>query len=174
MDYEQLYAHVAHLAENLPVHQREMLHQRLAATLPVPVDPVVVAATPVPSAPSPSVLRPSFAEWYGNEPSSSSTLISNPPPTQENKQDDHSNTHEPAGSLTQPVSVSWVRRCAARLLDMAVMLLLLPRPLKRRLLLIVGSVAIDMVWHARSPGQTLGKRLLGLQVCTRPRSLYHD
>lgn len=174
LDYDQLYAHVAQLAESLPDHHRQMLQQRLgAASLPddVPrqaVEPVVVAAQPVPSAPTPtpSVLSPRFTESCDVQPRQAIRIapVSRMPPANLKQGEDHSTSQQPDDSDEPAVSASWIRRVAARLVDVGVILLLLPRWLKRRPFFILGSVAIDMVWHARSPGQTLGKRLLGLQV----------
>lgn len=129
-------------------------------------------AQPVPSAPgpTPSVLRLGLADACGipSGATGRDAAILRAPPVQ-NKQDDHCTTQEPSsldpGTPEPLASASWVRRLVARLLDMGVLVLLLPQRLRHRPVLILGSVAMDMMWHARSPGQTLGKRLLRLQVC---------
>jgi uncharacterized RDD family membrane protein YckC len=177
LDYDQLYGHVVHLAESLPVRHRQLLHERLGASLTtVPLrlgvqEPVVVAAQPVPSAPNPtpSVLSPCLTESYDGQrgQGTSTTPVSRaPPPNLKNCDNVPAHAQQPhlCTSDESQRSAPWIRRFVARLFDVGVVLVLLPRPLKRRPLFILGSVAMDILWHTRSPGQTLGKRLLGLQV----------
>jgi uncharacterized RDD family membrane protein YckC len=68
------------------------------------------------------------------------------------------------GSLEPVIAASWVRRLMSHMLDVVVLHLLIPSRLRRTWLMITGSLAMDFVAHARWPGQSLGKRVLGIQI----------
>ena len=213
----ELFSHITRLADSLPQHQRQLLHQRLGASLPAPF---VVEAQPVPAggssmrqhqqhrqgasapSPTPSVLNPRRQQQhppphappphhaaaatataaaaaaaaaartptYSAAPAAAAAAArggSDPRAVLQNKSAGRAAAEPPMlypGSLEPVAAARWWRRLASHGIELSLVRLLLPRPLKHTPIFILVSIAMDLLAHARWPGQSVGKRLMGLQV----------
>ena len=147
----EYFQQVRRLAERLPPARRQQLQQVLVASQPLPTVVAEHVQTQPPSPHQPQQQRrPPPAAALPPKPQAGSATVPEPV------------VFYP-GSLEPVQPARWWRRAIAWLADTLVVRLLVPWPTRLAVVMTI-AVAVDVAAHCCWPGQTVGKRLLRIQL----------